>query len=121
MRYKKLLLASVVVLFSVGCFFSCTKNNVYKAVVTVSRLNSENVKIPVPECKLVFGEDNYVAEVKRIGYTDMNGKYEGEWDREVTLPIYVTRTIGDTVYSGFSMIRLTQENVAMCEILIKPE
>jgi len=121
MSCRKLLLASVMFLFSVGCLHSCKKDNVYKTVVKVSMLDEFNVKISVPECKLVFGEDHFAPDVKRIGYTDASGKYEGEWNREVTLPVHASRVINDKVYSGYSVIRPSQEGVSMHEILIKPE
>ena len=119
MSSKKFLLVSLMFLVSIGCFYSCKKDNSYRALVRVSMLDASNVKIPVPECKLEFGEKNFSDKVNRVGYTDAKGEYEGEWDREVTLPIHATREINGHIYSAYSVIRLTQEGVAEQEILLK--
>jgi hypothetical protein len=122
MSYKKLLLAGVISLFSVSCFYSCTKGNVYKGVVTVFRTDSDSsvVKIPVPNCKLIFGKEEYAPEVKREVYTDETGKYEGEWNREVSLEIQASKEISDVMYVGKSIIRLSPSVISTQEILIKP-
>ena len=121
MSSKKFFLVGVIFLLSVSCFYSCKKDNVYRAIVTVSILDESNVKIPVAECRLDFGEDNFAPDIKRVGYTDKSGKYEGEWNREVTLPVYATRDINGQIYSGYTMIRLTLEGIAEGEILIKEQ
>ena len=123
MGYKKILLAGVISLFSVSCFYSCNKDNIYKGVVTVFRTNSDSsiVKIPVPNCKLVFGKDDFDADIRREVYTDAAGKYEGEWKREVTLEIQASKEISDVMYVGKSVIRLSSGGISTREILIKPE
>ena len=119
MSSKKFLLVGIMFLFSVSCFYSCKKNNTYRAVIKVSMLDEFNNKVPVPECKLVFGKDNFAPDVRRVGYTDKSGVYEGEWTREVTLPVDATRDINGSLYSGYSVIRLTLDGIAEQEILIK--
>lgn len=76
-------------------------------------------KIPVPACTLVFGEDNFAPDIKRTGYTDNNGKYEGEWPREVSLRVRASRDINNITYTGMSIIRLSEGGIAEQEILIK--
>ncbi len=120
MHYKKLILISIISLFIVAGFYSCSEDSTYKAIVTVSMLDSSSRKIPVPDCKLVFGEDNFAPDIKRTGYTDLYGKYEGEWPREVSLRVQASREINGELYTGVSMIRLTEGGVAEQEILIKP-
>jgi hypothetical protein len=95
---------------------------VYKGVITVFRTDSDSsvVKIPVPNCKLVFGKEDYDAEIKREVYTDETGKYEGEWRREVSLEIQASKEIFDVAYAGKSVIRLSPGIIATQEILIKP-
>ena len=125
MNCRKILLVGIISLFSVGCFYSCEKEDVYKAVVTVSMLEMVDEvtakKIPVPSCKLVFGEENFSPEIKRTGYTDVAGKYESEWQREVSLRVYASKEIDGVMYVGASVVRLTAEGVATQEILITQE
>ena len=119
MNSRKFFLASIVFLLSVSCFYSCKKETSYKAVITVSMLDENNLKISVPACKLVFGDTNFAPDIQRVGYTDATGKYEGEWNREVTLPVYASREINGYEYTGYSMVRLTVEGIAEQEILLK--
>ncbi|MDR1181871.1 MAG: hypothetical protein LBL13_07830 [Bacteroidales bacterium] len=119
--YKKIILVGIISLLSVGSFLFCKKESQYKAIITVSMIDSINRKVPVPACKLVFGEENFDPEIKRTGYTDENGKYEGEWSREVSLRIRASREINNKNYTGMSIIRLTEGGIAEQEILIKEE
>jgi hypothetical protein len=121
MKYKKLVLVSIISLLSVGSFSFCKKESQYKARITVSMIDPAGKKNPVPSCKLVFGEENFAPDIKRTGYTDANGKYEGEWPREVSLRVRASREINGKVYSGVSIIRLTEGGIAEQEILIKEE
>ncbi|MDR1459866.1 MAG: hypothetical protein LBI60_06600 [Bacteroidales bacterium] len=121
MRNKKIILVSIISLLSAVSFLFCKKESQYKAIITVSMIESTGRKIPVPACKLVFGEENFDPAIKRTGYTDENGKYEGEWPREVSLRVKASREINEKNYSGVSIIRLTEGGVAEQEILIKEE
>jgi len=124
MSYNKLLLAGVMFLFSASCFYSCAKDNTYKAVITVSRLDeldSVSRKIPVPDCRLFFGDEKYDVEIQREVYTDATGKYVGEWKREVSLQIQASKEIDGKMYTGGSVIRLSLGGTAEQEILIRPE
>jgi hypothetical protein len=119
--YKKITLIGIISLLSVGSFLFCKKESQYKAIITVSMIDSTTRKIPVPACKLIFGEDNFAPDIKRTGYTDENGKYEGEWAREVSLRIRASKEINNKSYTGISIIRLTEGGIAEQEILIKEE
>ena len=124
MRYNKSFLAGIIFLFSVSCFYSCKEDNVYKAVVTVSRIEetgTSSIRIPVPDCRLFFGEEDFDEKVKREVYTDVTGKYTGEWTREVSLRVQASREIDGEMYTGMSVVRLTLGATAEQEILITPE
>jgi hypothetical protein len=122
MKCKKVILVSLISLLSVSSFSFCKKESQYKAIITVSMIDdATDKKIPVPSCKLVFGEDNFAEDIKRVGYTDANGKYEGEWPREVSLRVRASREINNKLYSGVSIIRLSEGGVSEQEILIKEE
>ena len=125
MSYTKSLLAGVIFLFSASCFYSCSKeDNMYKGIVTVSRLEETDasfVKIPVPNCKLIFGEEIFDPEIYREEYTDATGKYEGVWNREVSLRIFASAEVNGKMYSGASAIRLSLGATANVEVLITEE
>ena len=124
MSYNKLFLAGIMFLFSVSCFFSCKQDDTYKAVVTVFRLDetgTEMRKIPVPNCKLIFGEDKFDADIYREVYTDATGKYEGVWKREVSLRIQASAEINDKMYTGASFIRLSLGATEEREVLVTEE
>jgi len=122
MSYRKGLLAGIIFLFSAACFYACSKkDNVYKAEVTVLRLNEAGGTVPVPNCKLVFGQDTFAPDIRREVYTDATGKYVGEWTREVSLDIHATVEIDGQTYVGFSRVRLSLATIAKQEILIKLE
>lgn len=124
MNYNKLFLAGVIFLFSASCFYSCKQDEGYKAVITVSRLDkadSTSKRIPVPDCRLFFGQDNFDSEMQREVYTDASGKYTGEWKREASLRIQASKEIDGVMYEGASVIRLTLGGVATQEILITAE
>ena len=121
MSYNKSFLVGIIFLFSASCFFSCAKDNVYKAIVTVSRLDetgSSSMRIPVSNCKLIFGEENFDPEIYREVYTDLTGKYAGEWKREVSLRVQAFAEINGEMYTGFSVVRLSLGGTAEEEILI---
>jgi hypothetical protein len=120
MNCKKLFIISVCVLLSTCFILSCSKENKYKANITVSLIYTDGNKIPVPLCKLIFGEDDFAANVKRTVYTNDLGHYEGEWNREVYLRIQASKEIDGQLYTGTSFIRLTPDGTAEQEILIKP-
>ena len=124
MSYKKLLLTGVIFLFSVSCFYSCVKNESYKAVVTVSKLEERgdsHVKIPVANARLIFGVDTFHHEVYREAYTDATGKYEGEWDREVSLEVQASADIDGVMYVGKSRVNLSLGGIDQREILLTEE
>ena len=124
MSYSKLLLVGVIVSFSMSCFYSCAKDDAYRAVVTVSRLDETDigmVKVSVPDCRLIFGKEDYDPEIYREVYTDITGKYEGEWEREVSLEIEAACEIDGEMYTGASVIRLSLGTTATQEILITKE
>ena len=125
MSYKKSLLVGLICLFSASCFFSsCAKEKVYKGIVTVLKLDETGgvtQQIPVSDCKLVFGEENYDPEVRREVYTDVTGKYVGEWKREVALEIQASKEIEGEMYTGKSVLRLSLAATAEVKILIKKE
>jgi len=124
MSYKKTLLAGIIFLFSVNCFYSCAKEDVYKAVVTVSRIEEtgdSHTRIPVPDCRLIFGEDNFDETIRREVYTDAMGKYTGEWKREVSLKIQASKEINGEMYTGASVVRLSLIKTAEVEVLVTLE
>ena len=124
MSYKKSLLVGLICLFSASCLFSCAKEKVYKGIVTVLQLDETGgvtQQIPVSDCKLVFGEENYDPEVRREVYTDVTGKYVGEWKREVALGIQASKEIDGEMYTGKSVLRLSLAATAEVKILIKKE
>ncbi|MDR0604423.1 MAG: hypothetical protein LBG80_09005 [Bacteroidales bacterium] len=121
MQYKKIIFVGIIFLLSASSFFFCKTENQYRAIITVSMIDAAGGKIPVPSCKLVFGEENFAPDIKRTGYTDVNGRYEGEWPREVSLRVLASREINGKIYSGASIIRLSEGGVAEQEILIKEE
>lgn len=84
-------------------------------------IDDSGSKIPVPLCQLVFGEENFAPDIKRTGYTDANGKYEGEWSREVSLRVRASKEINKKIHTGVSIIRLSDGGIAEQEILIKEE
>jgi hypothetical protein len=97
---------------------------VYKGIVTVSRIEEmgdSHIRIPVPDCKLIFGKDDFDPEIRREVYTDATGKYVGEWKREVSLGIQASKEIDGEMYSGASVIRLSLVTTSEVEVLITLE
>ena len=121
MKHKKAILASIVVLLSSVYFTSCKEDNVYRAIVTVSMIDStiQEARTPVPNCQLIFGEDHFAEDIKRTVYTDNFGRYEGEWPREVSLRIQASKEINGIKFTGASVVRLKKEGAGEVEILIK--
>jgi len=123
MGYNKSFLVGLIFLFSVSCFFSCAKEDVYKAIVIVSKIeetgsSTDMKKVPVPDCKLIFGEENFSPEMQREVYTDASGKYEGEWSLEASLKVLASKEIDGRLYTGASVIRLSLSGTEKVEILI---
>ncbi|MDR1878096.1 MAG: hypothetical protein LBQ64_00855 [Bacteroidales bacterium] len=119
MNHRKTFYVVVFISLLAVCSFSCKKEILYKAIIKVSMQYSDGSIIPVPACKLVFGDDNYSEKVKRTVYTDEAGQYEGTWDREVNLRVVASKEINGKLYTGGSVVSLKAEGKTEQEIFIQ--
>jgi len=122
-KQKKTILAGLFTLLLGVCFLSCAEDEVYRAKVLVTMIDTLNVEMrtPVPKCQLIFGEEHFAEAIKRTVYTNDIGVYEGEWPREVSLRIQASKEIGGKMYIGGSVVRVKKEGIGDVEILIKAD
>ena len=121
MKHRRTIFAGLFILLLSTFFLSCSKNEVYRAKVLVTMtdpLNAE-VRIPVPNCQLIFGEDHFAEDIKRTVRTNDIGIYEGEWPREVSLRIQASKEINGKMYVGGSYTKMKKDGIGNVEILIK--
>ena len=121
MKNTKIICACLLILAVGTSFFSCKKKDVYRAQVLVTLVDPDfpEVRTPVPDCKLIFGEDDFADDIKRTVYTDENGIYRGAWPREVSLRIQASKEIDGVLYVGVSIVRVEKTGSAEVEILLK--
>ena len=112
----------ILVMIGISCLFSsCKEQNEYKGIVIVSFIDTFNVKTPVAHCKLVFGEEDYAPDVKRTDYTDVSGRYEGIWKKDVSIPVVATKEIDDVVYTGASSLKVKLQGAEPVEIIFQQQ
>ena len=123
MEHKKIIFASLFTLLLSVCILSCSEEEVYRAKVLVTMIDTVNsdIRTPIPNCKLIFGEDHFSKDIKRTVYTNDMGIYEGEWHREAFLKIQASKEINGKMYTGGSSVKVKKEGIGNVEILIKEE
>lgn len=110
----------VVIFFLVSSFFSCKENNEYKGIVIVTIMDADGSNAePVGNCELIFGKEHYAEDIKRVDYTDANGRYEGIWNKPVVLDVKATKEINSVIYSGTTSMRVELQGAKPAEIIFK--
>lgn len=108
----------VLVAITVSYFFSsCKENTEYKGIVDVFIIDTLNIKTPVAYCELVFGDTNYAQNVKRTEYTNIAGRYEGIWTKDVSLKVVATKEIDNVLYIGASVLKVKTQGAEPVEII----
>ena len=112
----------ILVTIAVSYFFSsCKEDNEYKGIVDVFIIDTLNIKAPVAYCELVFGDTNYAPDVKRTEYTNIAGRYEGIWTKDVSLKVVATKEIDSVLYTGASVLKVKTQGVEPVEIIFTQE
>lgn len=99
---------------------SCQKDSDCKGIVTVVFVDENDNKVPVPGCKLVFGDTSFAKDVYRIAVTDVTGKYEGTWKHEAHIRVVATAVVDTLSYQGANSLKLVNGETTELELFIKP-
>ena len=72
MKHKRTIFAGLFILLVSTYFLSCSEDEVYRAKVLVTMIDTLNVeaRVPVPKCQLIFGEEHFAEDIKRTVYTN---------------------------------------------------
>lgn len=119
-RSNRILIALLAVVITASFTFTSCKNKTdCTGRVIITMVSSSGERVPVPDCKVVFGDPSFASNVYREVTTDENGMYEGVWQYEAYLKVVATKTIDNRAYKGSSSIRLSAGEITEQEILLK--